>query len=189
MKKLNIITLAFIISTMLIGNAFSQEPNKSSWSNRRGPKFHNHGGQVRFLFSYQRIKNWRNYRSVSNFCYNHINNYITENKHVRDSKLSHSVGGWFWTTTPKDETNVLILGFADMNPRGGALAWVAVKNCYDGLYITSDQRSNWNLIKEYPSDEVNFKWTSHGRIIKIEVRDPQNINGWNSSDIWYKFSY
>jgi hypothetical protein len=188
MKKIKIITLAFIISIILIGNAFSQEPNKSSWSNRQGPKIYNHGGQMRFLYVYLSIQNWRNYWSVSNLCSNYINDQIRFIKQT-GSRLNHSAEGWFWTTLPKNETHILILGFADLDPRGGSLAWVAVKNCHDGLYITSAQRSNWNRIEDYPYSKASFPWTVFGRIIKIEVQDPQNINGWNQNDIWYRFSH
>ena len=72
MKKFNIISLAFIIIIILIGNAFAQEPNKSSWLKRKGPKYYNRGGQIRFNVINWPIQNWRNYWSVSNSCSNYF---------------------------------------------------------------------------------------------------------------------
>jgi len=171
------------VSIILIGHAFSQEPQKSNWSQRGGPKFLNqphlskYGYDIRFIFAYRSIGNWRNRWDVGNFCSNYI----------KSSKWTHSVEDWRWANLPKDETGILILGF--YNTSGENLAWVAVKNYYDGLYITSDQRSNWNRMEDYPNSEISFQWISTGIKIKISVRDPYNQNGWTENDIWYKFSY
>ena len=183
MKKFNIITLVFIVSIILIGHAFSQEPHKSYWSQRYGAKNHNqsyhsiYGHQIRFIFHHYWIANWRNRVWVGNYVFNHIKNV----------NWCHSVEDWRWTTLAKDDKSILILGF--FNLTGKNLGWVVVKNYYDGLYITSDQLSNWNRMEDYPNSEISFQWMSSGIKIKIAVRDPYNKNGWNENDIWYKFSY
>ena len=184
MKKFNIITLTFIVSIILIGYAFSQEPHKSSFSQRLGVKYHNqsyhliYGHQIRFIVAHTFFGNWRHHWSLGQFCSNYIKNH----------NACHSLEDWRFTTLVKDERSILILGFYNLT--GKNLAWVAVKNNYDGFYITSDQRSKWYPMEGYTlGREISFQWMSNGIKIKITVRDPNNVNGWTENDIWYKFSY
>jgi hypothetical protein len=186
MKYFKILSFLLIISIILVKIVFSQEPNKSSWSNRYGPRPNNNGGQIRFIATYIPIQNWENYWNVSKSCFNYIDDRIRFLKQT-SSKVNHYAGDWLWTNLG---FQVLILGFADLNPNGGGLAWVAVKRTYhDGLYITSPQLNRWNRFEVYRNSNASFQWETSGRIIKIEVRNPQNINGWDEGDIWYRFSY
>ena len=189
MKKIYTTALAFILSTILISYAFSQEPQKSYWSHRFGPNFLNQSyniiylQEICFIWTYHEFRNWRNTQELGRYCQDFIKDYI------RNNRFTHSVEDWRHTSLPKDNRNILILGYFNKTQKG--LGWVVVKNHYDGLFIYSgSHNTNWILLKDYPGSEASFKWKmNNGAMIEIAVRDPNNINGWAEDDIWYKFSY
>ena len=176
----NVILISMLIGFILIANkGFTGETNKAYMLNNKGPAWYGkpfiqHGmNEIKFYMGFYVPNNWENELEINN------------QARVMASRYNqcHVAGGnWRWEILPEDSRFVLILTW--FNKSNGQSGWCAIKNTDDYWYVASDS-NGWSIMR---SVIVPFQWNSNGTIITIQLRNPNNENGWTEHDIWYLFT-
>lgn len=188
MKLFTSIVLTTLGLLFFASQVFPWEPYKSDWAWRSGFKEHNQRhyslsdkngvqNRIQFIrFSYV-PKNWYNYYEISNEI----------EKKMKATTRCHVAGDWYYTEISNNHPRIAV--FAWLNLNHNYLGWVAINRQYRTWYITTSRMMKWYNQKEYPFYEVEEEWPANGMKIRIELRDPNDENGWTESDLWYKFSF
>lgn len=99
---------------------------------------------------------------------------------------------WYYETLPDSKNELLVLFWKnhDANKHG----WLAIKNTPDTWYYTTDLRNHsWKGIKN--DEKINMYWEGFGTrntgdaggSLSIDVKNPENKDGWTPNDIWVGF--
>lgn len=91
---------------------------------------------------------------------------------------------WYWYFVPADQTKNLMLLWKNID--AAEYGYVVIKNT-PSLWLVYTNTAGPFIVKN--DEQLKRTWTSNGRRIDIDVKNPNNEGGWTSNDIWVSFGY
>jgi hypothetical protein len=93
---------------------------------------------------------------------------------------------WYYYTLPDDKVDNLLLVWRNIDSH--AYGYVAIKNT-PNLWLVYSNTGNggpWHIKND---EQLKFSWTTDGRRIDIDVKNPRNVDGWTANDIMVSFGF
>lgn len=91
---------------------------------------------------------------------------------------------WYYYTLPDDKTKNLMLLWRNIDRH--EWGYVVVKNTPSVWLVYDNKGGPWTPKN---GEQVKRTWHSDGKRIDIDVKNPENENGWTANDIWVSFGY
>lgn len=91
---------------------------------------------------------------------------------------------WYWYYVPPNETKNLMLVWKNID--AAEHGYVVIKNT-PSLWLVYTNTAGPYVIKN--NEQIKRTWTSNGRRIDIDIKNPNNEGSWTANDIWVSFGY
>ncbi len=100
-----------------------------------------------------------------------------DDTHVWDDK-------WYYWTLPDNRNKYLLLTWKNITT--GEYGYAFIHNTPQNWWYKTNE-SGYATIAN--NQQKKLTWSSNGHRIDIDIKNPENRNGWTANDIWYSFGY
>jgi hypothetical protein len=91
---------------------------------------------------------------------------------------------WYYWTLPDNRNKYLLLVWKNLN--SGEYGYTFIQNTPETWWY----KTNNSGFRSIPNGEQRkLTWSTNGTKIDIDIKNPENSNGWTANDIWYSFGY
>lgn len=97
--------------------------------------------------------------------------------HVWDDK-------WYYWRLPDNRAKYLLLVWKNLN--SGEYGYAFIQNTPQDWWYKTNSRGFATVPN---GQQKKITWSTNGYRIDIDLKNPENRNGWTANDIWYSFGY